>query len=44
MLLGNKQFIHALGDMHISSMNPTDRNYDEFNTKHCFLQFASYLI
>ena len=31
--LGNKQFIHALGDVHISSMNPVDKNYDEFNTK-----------
>lgn len=31
--LGNKQFIHALGDVHISSMNPADKNYDEFNTK-----------
>ena len=31
--LGNKQFIHALGDVHISSMNSADKNYDEFNTK-----------
>ncbi|MCS3100287.1 NlpC/P60 family protein [Bacteroides ovatus] len=31
--LGNKQFIHALGDVHVSSMNPSDQNYDEFNTK-----------
>ena len=31
--LGNKQFIHALGDVHVSSMNPADKNYDEFNTK-----------
>ena len=31
--LGNKQFIHALGDVHISSMNSVDKNYDEFNTK-----------
>ena len=31
--LGNKQFIHALGDVHVSSMNPADQNYDEFNTK-----------
>ena len=31
--LGTKQFIHALGDVHVSSMNPADQNYDEFNTK-----------
>ena len=31
--LGNKQFIHALGDVHVSNMNPSDQNYDEFNTK-----------
>ena len=30
--LGNKQFIHALGDVHISSFEPADKNYDEFNT------------
>ena len=29
--LGNKQFIHALGDVHISSFEPADKNYDEFN-------------
>lgn len=30
--LGNKQFIHALGDVHISSFNPEDKNYDAFNS------------
>lgn len=31
--LGGKQFIHALGDVHVSSFNPDDGNYDEFDTK-----------
>lgn len=31
--LGGKQFIHALGDVHVSSFNPDDSNYDEFDTK-----------
>lgn len=31
--LGNQQFIHALGDVHINSFNPADKNYDEFNAK-----------
>lgn len=31
--LGNQQFIHALGDVHLSSFNPADANYDEFNTE-----------
>ena len=30
--LGNKRFIHALGDVHISSFEPSDKNYDAFNT------------
>lgn len=30
--LGNKRFIHALGDVHISSFDPEDECYDEFNT------------
>lgn len=29
--LGNQQFIHALGDVHINSFRATDKNYDEFN-------------
>ena len=43
--LGNKQFIHALGDVHISSMNPADKNYDEFNTKrlHFAVRFLPYI-
>lgn len=28
--LGNKRFIHALGDVHISSFEPSDKNYDAF--------------
>lgn len=30
--LGNKRFIHALGDVHVSSFDPEDEYYDEFNT------------
>ena len=30
--LGNRKFIHALGDVHINSFNPKDSDYDEFNT------------
>lgn len=30
--LGDKRFIHALGDVHISSFEPADKNYDGFNT------------
>ena len=43
--LGNKQFIHALGDVHVSSMNPADQNYDEFNTKRLLfaVRFLTYL-
>lgn len=30
--LGNRKFIHALGDVHINSFDPKDSDYDEFNT------------
>ena len=30
--IDNKRFIHALGDVHISSFNPQDKEYDAFNT------------
>ncbi|MBC8594128.1 C40 family peptidase [Oscillospiraceae bacterium N12] len=30
--IGNKKFIHALGDVHISSFYPEDKEYDAFNT------------
>ena len=29
--LGNNQFIHASGDVHISSMDPSADNYDSYN-------------
>lgn len=29
--LGNKKFIHAQGDVHVSSFDPSDADYDEFN-------------
>jgi len=29
--MGDGQFIHSLGDVHISSLNPADSLYDEFN-------------
>lgn len=29
--LGNKKFIHSQGDVHISSFNPSDAEYDEYN-------------
>lgn len=29
--LGKKKFIHALGDVHISSFHPEDKEYDSFN-------------
>ena len=43
--LGNKQFIHALGDVHVSSMNPADQNYDEFHPKrfHFAVRFLPYI-
>lgn len=30
--IGNKRFIHSLGDVHISSFDPKDEKYDAFNT------------
>lgn len=30
--IGNKRFIHSLGDVHISSFDPDDEKYDAFNT------------
>lgn len=29
--LGNKKFIHSQGDVHVSSFNPSDAEYDEYN-------------
>ena len=29
--LGNNRFIHASGDVHISSMNSLDEDYDQYN-------------
>ena len=29
--MGDGKFIHALGDVHINSLNPQDKEYDEFN-------------
>lgn len=29
--LGNKKFIHSQGDVHVSSFNPADVEYDEYN-------------
>lgn len=29
--IGNQQFIHSQGDVHVSSFNPEDKNFDEFN-------------
>lgn len=29
--IGNQQFIHSQGDVHVSSFNPADQNFDEFN-------------
>lgn len=31
--LGNKHFIHSLGDVHVGSFNPSDAYYDEANTR-----------
>lgn len=31
MWIGNNEFIHAAGDVHISSMERNDENFDEFN-------------
>lgn len=32
--IGNQKFIHSLGDVHISSFTPTDRDFDPFNLNH----------
>lgn len=29
--VGNKKFIHSQGDVHVSSFNPSDAEYDEYN-------------
>lgn len=29
--LGNRKFIHSQGDIHVSSFNPADTEYDEYN-------------
>ncbi|WP_321331354.1 C40 family peptidase [uncultured Bacteroides sp.] len=29
--IGNKKFIHSLGDVHVSSFNPVDKDYDEYD-------------
>lgn len=31
MYIGNKRFIHSQGDVHISSFDPADELFDEFN-------------
>lgn len=31
--IGNKKFIHSLGDVHISSFDPKDKEYDAFNAE-----------
>lgn len=31
MYIGNKRFIHSQGDVHISSFDPADEYYDEYN-------------
>ena len=42
MWLGNNEFIHASGDVHISSMDEKAENYDEFN-KNRYLRTKRYL-
>ena len=32
MWIGNNQFIHSASNVHISSVDPSAENYDEFNT------------
>lgn len=32
LYLGNGRFIHSMGFVHISSLNPTDKYYDKFNS------------
>lgn len=29
--VGNQKFIHSQGDVHVSSLNPSDKEFDEFN-------------
>lgn len=29
--IGNQKFIHSQGDVHVSSFNPADKEYDEYN-------------
>lgn len=29
--VGNRQFIHSQGDVHVSSFDPADKNFDQFN-------------
>jgi len=41
MWIGEKRFIHASGQVRISSVNPADQLYDEFNTKR-FLRARRY--
>ncbi|WP_224490257.1 C40 family peptidase [Robertkochia flava] len=36
MWIGNNEFIHSSGDVHISSMDPEADNYDEFNKNRYF--------
>ncbi|MBL7473762.1 C40 family peptidase [Robertkochia sediminum] len=36
MWIGNNEFIHSSGDVHISSMDPEASNYDEFNRNRYF--------
>ncbi|THD67712.1 glycoside hydrolase [Robertkochia marina] len=36
MWIGDNQFIHSSGDVHISSMDPQADNYDEFNRNRYF--------
>lgn len=40
--IGNKKFIHSLGDVHVGSFNPADREYDEYDLKR--LLYASRIL
>ncbi|MCB7481924.1 NlpC/P60 family protein [Christiangramia sediminis] len=42
MWLGNNEFIHSSGDVHISSMDSTAENFDDFN-KNRYLRTKRYL-
>lgn len=42
MYIGNKRFIHSQGDVHISSFDPADEYYDEYNLKR--LLFATRIL